>query len=219
MRTDKINLDKPTTGVGELPTSPPHGLKGSLQADPIVSPNAIISIGIFGLLCVVLFIVANHFFNRFKQAKKRTSSTTVMPTLDAKVLLLRQLDLVSLPQENHINENDRLTDWARFSSTASVILRRAVEFHTKLPVAERTTHEIHGMFGANDRLLALDIKAEIFELLTTLDDITFAGKAGTVSHASLLLAKVRAVVKDLTVDGLEKDDRGSSAGSEVKIFE
>jgi len=219
MNTDEISLDKQMTAVGEMAMSPPHGLKGSLQTDPIVSPNAIISIGITGLLCVVLFIVVNHVLNRFKQAKKRHASTTVVPTLDTKVGLLTQLDLVSLPSEIHITENEKLADWARFSSAASVILRRAAEFHTKLPVAERTTHEIHGMFGATDKVLALEIKAEIFELLTTLDDITFAGKAGTVSHASVLLARVKAVVKDLTGDGLEKNDRGGSVGSEVKIFE
>lgn len=219
MMTDNVTLDKQMTSVGEMPLSPPHGLKGALKADPIVSPNAVIGVGVFALLFVVLFIVLNHFFNKFKEAKKRDNSKTVVPTLYAKVGLLTQLDLVTLPLENHSTETERLTDWARFSSATSVILRRAVEFRTKLPVAERTTHEIYGMFGATDGLLALETKAEIFELLTTLDDITFAGRIGSVSHASVILARVKAVVKDLTEDGLDRDDRRGSVGSEVKIFE
>ena len=75
------------------------------------------------------------------------------------------------------------------------------------------------MFGAAHGLLALETKAEIFELLTTLDDITFAGRIGSVSHASVLLARVKAVVTDLTEDGLDRDDRRGPVGSEVKIFE
>ncbi len=217
--TDTLPSDNQPKDAKEVFSSPPHGLKGVLKADPILTPSMVIGVGVFVLLCVALIIVLNQFLKKIKDSGRRTGSTTGVPALIEGPGLLNQIDQVALPLESHSTENDRLADWARFSSALSVILRRAVELRTGLPVAERTTQEIYSLLEIGDKSLSREFKDEIFDLLLGLDEITFAGRISSINHASVLLAKVRAFVKILTEADLERADSGESVSSGVKIFE
>lgn len=217
--TDTLPSDNQPKDAKEVFSNPPHGLKGVLKADPILSPSMVIGLGVFILLCVALIIILKQFLKKIKDSWRKTGSTTDVPNLIEGPGLLNQIDQLALPLESHITENDRLADWARFSSAVSVILRRAIELRTALPVAERTTQEIYSLLETGDKSLSRDFKDEIFDLLSGLDDITFAGRISSINHASVLLAKVRALVKILTEADLERADGGPSVSSGGKIFE
>lgn len=217
--SEKKSLDDKLTASSESLTNPPHDLKGLLKAKPILEPSEVIGLGFFLLLSVLLLIALIRLFNRRKDSRKTIAGTSDKSIVINGPSLLMQINELALPLEEHTTDEEKLSDWTRFSSGASVILRRAVEFRTKLPVAERTTDEIYHIFSDSDIFLQGVPRGELIELLRSLDEITFAGRVSSVSDAANLLARVKVSIRDLTASDLQSPDLSVAAGDGVKIFE
>lgn len=204
---------------GEGDSNPPHGLKGSLKAEPLIGPQNIVTLSFFVLLSVIMMIVVVWLFNNLKFLRKRRVPPAELSQLSDLERLRADLNNLALPLEEHISEDDKRADWARFSSSLSVILRRAVEYRTKLPIAERTVQEISVIFGDSEDTFLKMSKNELIDMLRELDEITFAGKTGLVNQASGLLAKIKGIIRDLTAENVDHLDRKAPESARVKIFE
>lgn len=212
-------LDNKTVPANGHVLIPPHGLKGGLAPEQLVGPRALVILGALILLCIVVIIGVTRLYTLFKNSRRKNLLKSDGAVTGNAISLLTQLNGVALPSENYASDHERWSDWARFSSEVSIILRRAVEYRTKLPVAERTTKEIQGLFEASDLIFTTSSKHELVDILNRLDEITFASRIVSVSHASDLLGRVKAIVNKLTEDDLRSGDRLPSEDIKVKIFE
>jgi hypothetical protein len=168
---------------------------------------------------VVLLIVLIRILNSIKDWRKTTIAASDKLITNDGPSLLMQIESLTLPLEEHPTEEEKLSDWTRFSSAASVILRRAFEARTKLPVVERTTDEINAMFADSGVSSQSADAGELIKLLRSLDDITFAGRISSVSDAASLLARVKVTIRNLTEGQVQRSDLSVSSIDGVKIFE
>jgi hypothetical protein len=208
-----------SSGTHDDALNPPHGLKGVLNVEPIITPEGVMNLGFFVLFCVIMLMAVVRLFKKIKSFRHKNPPGAVSKESWNGSSLLTQINSVALPRKDYTSEVEEKADWARFSSAVSIILRRSVEVQTKRPVAERTTKEIYSMFESTDVSLGITSKDELIALLTRLDDITFAGRVASLSEASDMLTKVKAIVKGLIEGDLNQTERSRSQGEGVQIFE
>jgi hypothetical protein len=194
--TPTSNLASAVTG--SLKETPPHGMKGRLEPESMISADAVLVAA--GMVLLVAASVSALVF-AWTKYKSRAKSKTLMgdfanvPGLWAE--LHRSIGTIQVPRDDQARDQK---SWNQFTSDMSLHLRRGVELRTQVPVAERTTEEILHLLAVGSLKIPVISEQEIKSTLRRLDAVRFGGEVMTSSDAESLLTSLRVWLERLEAD-------------------